>query len=243
MKVQAMASVLRLSSWVLTAALTLVVGCQQEPPECQIGRSEFQAKYTLVEGTGSCSQIGGEIYGTHTYYKQGSDGYSDYDEPASVGIQSDTIGFALSEGARDNSGSPRAVGEFSSARPDENDICTVPTFDITAEQNTPEFTYLEDPDDPSTSVTVPATHRIYEWRDMRVLVSPAYAGSQWQATLTYTENGCTATYDVLAVMSVMSCETDADCHASRSTINPDFDVVCDVDLGACVLAGPVPSLR
>ncbi len=117
---------------------------------------------------------------------------------------------------------------------------------------------------------VPATSIKYEWSNVRFYVTPAAPGTQLVGDLTYTKDGCVATYHVTAVYPSVSCQQlnadgdpvfdmagnpvlapdlclpEADPAAGRPTgsgINPDFPVECEPKTALCVLTKEVPALK
>ena len=158
-----------------------------------------------------------------------------------------------------------SIGDFASATPDDDDVCTVPKLSD-ARQTLPQFTYVppkDKPTDPPKSpVSVDAGDITYAWSNIRLYVTAALPGTQLVGDLTYTKNGCTASYDVLALWPSVSCDNgkgqpdpslcdpEADPAAGRATgsgINPDIyaenRVKCDPDLLRCVLSAPPKQLE
>jgi hypothetical protein len=62
------------------------------------------------------------------------------------------------------------------------------------------------------TVTYPALSIKYVWNDVKIVSTGEVPGSLFTATLDYTEDGCTAQYDVLGVWPITLCHTDLDCH-------------------------------
>lgn len=87
----------------------------------------------------------------------------------------------------------------------------------------------------------------YGYSNVKVYSDPTAPGTQLSGTFTYTVNGCTAEYDMVAMWPAVGCDPDSDKPADNcgegSGINPDFDVVCDAELKACVPAKAIPSLK
>ncbi|MCG8554479.1 MAG: hypothetical protein MJD61_04210 [Proteobacteria bacterium] len=81
-----------------------------------------------------------------------------------------------------------SIGDFVTAEPESNGFCQVPELSpVEVDFRVPLAQGLMGP------------HVKYEWSELQVLVTPAYTGNQWSAILTYTRDGCSATYDVWAV--------------------------------------------
>lgn len=173
-----------------------------------------------------------------------------------------------------------ALGDFDRAEPDDDDFCFAekvgparlelpelpeipPIPEVVDDPMTPEDESA--PEVPGIPAT-PATSIVYEWSDAKWLVSANYQGTQFEADLKFTEDGCTAEYHVVAVAPAIGCQSDDDCTTAGVGINPDFAVKCDlgfedqygnVDVaddpgtpedetenwGLCVLSKDLPSLN
>jgi hypothetical protein len=84
----------------------------------------------------------------------------------------------------------------------------------------------------ATKVELPAASRTYQYGDIEVYSHPAAPGTQLRGTLTYSEPGCTAEYNVLALWPSVGCDPAvADSCASDPHINPDFKTVCIAGIG------------
>ncbi|KFE66812.1 hypothetical protein [Hyalangium minutum] len=96
---------------------------------------------------------------------------------------------------------------------------------------------------------LPATSITYAWSNVRILALPLAPGTQMVADLTYTEDGCTAEYEVWGMWpGDVDCaneagEPDNGICANAGGINPDFSTVCDPTQLRCVPAKRPPSLR
>lgn len=138
-------------------------------------------------------------------------------------------------------GDPDVEGKFGSPDPDAEGFCQVPkvnkvTLDL------PDI--AEIPDNPETeeadgSPAQAAAKLVYEWDDIRFLVTPDAQGTQFEATLKFTQDECQATYRVRAVYPVYNCVEDEDCHDETSPLNPDFKLKC-ID-ALCVLDADLPA--
>lgn len=234
-------------------------------------------KYTLKPGSksgeGTCDKLLGEIVGLEKY-NPGTPGDPSRQDvsKASLGVRTQTLGELEAAAAQampkveDPESEITSIGDFTSGEPDENDVCTVPALSP-ATQQLPAFSYTVG-DDNAMTVEVPATDITYKWSNIRLYVTPAYPGTQLVGDMTYTENGCTASYSVIALWPAVGCEgkdkdgkgtgrpnpdlckPEADPAAGRPTgsgINPDIykegRVVCDPDLLLCVLNAPPAVLR
>ena len=247
-------------AWVIpcSIALALALGCEQPKVLCQSARGAFATKFILQEGTGACSEIPGDLFGLHTYYHLGSNQLPDYRRPilaikaASLGTMTD---YAGSRDAADPDPAhlPYSLGDFDTAEPGDDSFCAASDLSA-AEKDLPDLAAVPDSDpadaEDDSQPAQAAIHARYEWQDFRVVVTAAYAGTQFLGTLSYTENGCTARYEAWGVMAACACADEngapdkrlcsavADPEAGIQTgsgISPDFPVTCDPDLLYCVL--------
>jgi hypothetical protein len=246
-------------------------GCSQPEPLCTIGTasaSAYVAKYTLIDGdeNSPCGAIPGDTIGLQQYNPP--DGDVPDTSVKYLAIQATTLGRALiasrnkernlllacpdaTERYNDPNEAhhPYAYGKFNATDPDSNDLCTVPVMDP-AQLSLPEVEAQE----PRTcgeeeNVPVPAqTARdlAYDWSDVNIYVTPALPGNQMEATLKYTEDGCSATYHVVGLWPNIDCEKmgffrDAD---PDDPADPDDEVAlcdaCDKELRDknCVACDP-----
>ncbi len=67
---------------------------------------------------------------------------------------------------------------------------------------------------------VPATNIKYAWSNVRVVVTPTALGTQMVGDLTYTKDGCDATYRVTALFPSIGCEKTID--EDAGTTAPNF---------------------
>lgn len=235
-----------------SAALLLVLGasCQQRRMNCTTAHGTFGAKYTLTSNnkTDPCAQQTGDILGMQTYFATGGvNGTPKFNDP-SAAIRSLYGGLALDAalsypvevpGFDYDDHAANALGDFKSGDPDAEDICFVDKFSG-GEVNLPELPLIPAvPDDPATpdvdesEPEVPATppHLVkHEWSNAKWLVNPDAQGTQFEADLKFTEDGCVAEYHVTAVYPALDCQTDDECSADDSGINPGFAVVCDLSI-------------
>lgn len=93
----------------------------------------------------------------------------------------------------------------------------------------------------------------YEWSNIRVWVTPALIGVHWTGELTYTKDGCSAPYHVVAVAPAAWCDDgngnpdESLCSAAPngklpigSGISPDLPVYCDPATLLCMLKSDNP---
>lgn len=262
-------SLARASGLGLTLGLALVglfsittVACQQPQPYCSTGHGDFAAVYTLKSGDAqsACGQLKGEVLGLQTYYATGGlNGTPKFSE-SSMAIRPALLGELIDRGLNssdppivDPAAEPNALGDFATSLPDDDDFCVAPKFSV-SQVTLPELPLIPgDPDDPETpdedestpdTPPQPATSIKYEWSNARVLVSANYQGTQFSADLKFTQDGCTAEYEVVGVYPLAGCATDDECQDTTVTgISPDFDLKCHPDLGFCVLNGDLPALK
>jgi hypothetical protein len=248
-----------LSPAALLFALALVLsGCDQPKTSCASGVGGFAAKYTLKPGQEACPDhkgklLQGEILGLSKYnpLKEGEDDVQDLTK-ASLVIRSQTLGdINVDPALKDEAHEPYSLGDFVSVEPDDDDVCSVPELSV-AEQDVPAMG------------ASPGIHIKYEWSNVRLIVTAAYPGTQMVGDLTYTNNGCTASYSVIGLWPAVSCagkdaqgnavadpalcDPVADPEAGRATgsgINPDLKdrVACDPDILLCVLTAPPDALK
>ncbi len=183
-----------------------LVACHEPRPRCSIGQGDFAATYRLVSGSGDCALLRGERLGVQAYYspKSAADPRPDY-ERASIGIQPQSITDLLTASA--GSAQPNAddlpysLGAFASAQPGPDDFCVVPSLSR-ARLRLPAIAAQSDACDASDQ---PAVDLTYEWSNVRVYTTAAAYGTQLSADLRYTQDGCTAVYEVRAVSPAVSC--------------------------------------
>lgn len=254
------------SGLVLAAALP---GCQQPALYCSTAHGDFAATYKLTKGdkASACAQLKGDVVGLQTYFGTGGlNGTPKYGD-ATMAIRpqklGDMVARVIDEGLLEQDDvalKANAIADFTTEHPDDDDFCEATKFnrvalDLPAAPEHPSVP-IDPPveDDPKTpdvdeSMTKyippqPATSIAYEWSNARVLVSANYQGTQFSADLKFTQDGCTAEYHVVGLSPVASCAVDKDCADHEvTTINPDFDLKCDKDLGMCVLVGEPPALN
>ncbi len=231
-------------------ALASCSGAVQPGPACLAGHGGWAAKYTPKPGqtlTGACAVKKGEVVGIETYYGTGTS--RDLEKfalkTATLTALEDTANIGL-----DPDHSIISLGNFADPRPDADNFCSVPSFSA-AEQHLP-----ADGADPAVDIS-------YKWSNVKLFVTAASPGQQLSAELEYSEDGCTAKYDVSAVYPAVDCGvTDEDgnyvmngsvfevdetlCAGSNvygRSIQPTYPVKCDASIHLCVLDGAVPSFR
>lgn len=249
-------------------------GCEQPAIDCRAARGSFASKYVLQTGTGACSELKGDVVGLQSYYPASADNKTVDLSRSLLSVKASRItemegavGELIGEGCAEPSAITKsnlnAIGDFTSVDPDGNAVCSVPSSSVSEFQSN-EIAASGDPMDMENACGkgLPAIDIKYEWRNVRVLVSPDAPGTRFEADLTYTESGCSATYKVCGLWPAVDCakyvlddmgepvRTEEPeqklCDAVEdpeppygipygSGINVDFGAVCDPDTLLCVL--------
>jgi hypothetical protein len=267
------------TSLLALGTVLVVSSCDQPPVLCTCGRGDFAAVYTFVSGT-DCG-IRSEILGMNAYNPE-KDGpntgtMADWWQGGSVAIGSERIGWLSDRGAESMVSDPNpahklyVVGNVPTWP--TNDFCAVPQMKTPdAEIDMPAIPAV--PDNPMTmddesKPPVEATHYVYKWTNVELLVRPDAIGTQMRGDLDYTRNDCTGKYRMKAVYPARNCESRTTpgqpdrelCNPSSqpdkgifegSGISPDFPVDCvEFDPGTpsgpkrffCMLTKDVPAFR
>lgn len=215
----------------LTVAASLAASCDtaQPPIGCPVQSLEWAATYK-PQGQSNCPLKAGEQIGVQKFTTTPPPGESFGVEYLSL---KPTALAALD--ARDSGRLSYSLGTLPKGS-DPEGFCTVTDMAV-AEKHAPAGPGLESKD------------IIYRWSNVRVLALPEAPGSQLVADLEYTEDGCTARYEVWAMWP-----GDVDCAdeagkpddtlcVEAGSINPDFAVTCDPTQLRCVPAKRPPSLK
>ena len=236
----------------LASSLTLS-SCAQRPVPCTVGRAlPYAAKYKPVSTEGTCdgvaaASLAGDQLGLSAYNPTKEGGLPDTSQ-VTVAIRTVFLGgptaAAFDRGVvdEDDNHAVAAIGNFTSDVPDDSGICSAPTLTSTAQvlPALPEDAEAELP--AQDAVDVKET-----WSDVSVYVDAAALGTQMKGTYSVTQDGCTATYHVLAMYPATDCTGEdggpdqAVCDDPASGISPDFPVVCDPALLLCVLDADVDA--
>jgi len=214
--------------------------CEQPQIDCRVLHGEFAAKYTLVSGGPECSSLAFDKIGVQSYYGAKAD--PAYTGQQTVDLSRSVLAIRTSDQAGIEgecgdygddacvvSSSLNAVGDFRATEPDEKDACSirdVMTSEISVNAIPPGD---DDPETPEVDYAYPgrdATNKKYEWKNVRVLTTPANPGNLIEAELTYTENGCTATYNMIAVAPLIACGSEGLDGNGEPIGDPD-DNLCD----------------
>lgn len=214
----------RLFGWVLAA--TLASGCETEQPPigCPVQSLIWSATYK-PKGPSNCPVKAGEQLGIQKFSTPSGD--------EQLSIKPATL-VALDE--RDPERLAYSLGALA-READEEGFCSASVG--VAEKRAPAV----------DSEGLPPKSISYAWSNVRILALPQAPGTQMVAELTYTEDGCTAEYEVWGMWP-----GDVDCAdeqgrpdnalCTKATgINPDFATVCDPTQLRCVPAQRPPSLK
>jgi hypothetical protein len=214
-------------------------GLEQPAPQCTVGRGDHAVRYTLKTktGTGTCDQKKAEIIGAQSFRVPGSG------VPPTLVLKPAPLA-ALEGKDADPSHSVTAAGDFTTEYPGQDGVCEVPGMTEARQVGSPE---------PGTTVDLS-----YKWSNVRIQGQAAIPGTQWTAELTYSEGGCTATYEAVGVFPAIKCERqekDADgktitvrdpsiCKQPRPSLSldPAFPILCEESTNLCVLEGQPPVL-
>jgi hypothetical protein len=226
------------------AVLLSLSGCafEQPPVRCIVGRGGHAVRYVLKEGSGACASKKPEIVGVQKYNPPGV-------QTQTVALQPDALFQMVGEDA-DESHSPISLGSLREDMPGQDGFCRVQDVSEGRQQVTEE---------PEVDVR-------YAWSDVRFHVSAAAPGTQWLATVRYTEGSCSATYEAIGVFPAVSCHVrndDGDLEYNedgtpktdaRLCRKPDYDTLlaldesfpvrCDEASALCVLdSDSVPAFK
>jgi hypothetical protein len=257
-------------SLLVAAALA---GCGDQPkPGCIVTTNPFAIKLIVVgepdeSAPGACVGFGPASFnaapqvGISPYYARGSDGQPNY-RRGSIAIQTAEIGtyfytaeaFDIGNGA---GGNIYSLGDFSSAKPGDDNFCRVPELTPTR-LVLPEIADI--PNDPATEddesfpgqAAIDAT---LEWSNVRIYVTPDTFGTQMDADLVDTRidpagESCSFTYRALGLAPAVSCQaTDEDDvplfdSDGKPMLVPELcDPEADPENGRPVGSGISPSAR
>jgi hypothetical protein len=210
----------------LVLATTLTAACETEQPAigCPVQSLTWSATYK-PKGTSNCPVKAGEQLGIQKFSTPSGD--------EQLSIKPATL-VALEE--RDPERLAYSIGALA-READAEGFCSATV--ALAEKRAPAI----------EAEGLPAKNISYSWSNVRLLAIPQAPGTQMVADLTYTEDGCTAEYEVWAMWpGDVDCaneagEPDSQLCAQASGINPDFATTCDPTQLRCVPAKRPPSLR
>ncbi|HMI82450.1 MAG TPA: hypothetical protein VK550_00080 [Polyangiaceae bacterium] len=246
------------------AVIGLAASCSDQPRiKCTAGHGLFALKYAT---SGENCGIFGEQMGVEAYNYPLDDRTNVNTNRGSLGMQPESVDNA--KAARGEAGEdtnpahkPYSLGDWGSPEPSTTDeFCTVPVINP-IEQDFPAVAANPDGGEPTGG---PALSLKYQWSNVRFYNTPASAGNQMVADLTYSKTvdggTCTAQFHVTGLWPSVSCaddtapdgidptwcNSDADPSKNRSTgsgISSDINWACDPVLKMCVLAKDPPSLK
>jgi|GEM_PF-1295499 hypothetical protein len=199
-----------------TTALLVLGACafEQPPPRCVVGRGVHAVHYTRVSGSAGCVERRSEEVGVQKYNPPG--------EPQTVALQPDTL-FRLGGERTGPSSSPISYGNLPSDEPDGEDFCAV--------------TNVTEGRRPTAE---PGRDVRYAWSDVRIYAGASAPGTQWTATVDYSDGSCTGTYKAVGVFPVVYCATNLTPDTNRPIPRPDGTF--DVNPELCNQPNPLTSL-
>lgn len=245
------------------------LACKQPDLDCTSAHGTFAAHFELKKGDkdSPCGGLTTDILGMQTYYAEGGVNGTPKFSESTVAIRAQylyayvydrVLGdlfaddeelsmFEELEKLNEMVGDPDSLGDFAGV-PDGEGFCSAPKMSKVSLE-LPEIAEIPAvEDDPSTpdadesdpgAPGQPAANLTYVWEDVRFLVTPDAQGTQFEANLKFTQDGCQAEYLVKAVYPATPCEAPEDCHAEGSSLNPDFKLKCVDNL--CVIDGDLPA--
>jgi hypothetical protein len=222
-----------------TVAVIAWGGCDTAAPaQCQLapsGSGGYAVRFLLDAGSSSCPAEFGDWWG-----------FDPYDNRVNPAAGPLVIGVSSQSSYPDpvDAGSPiYASATFVSVNPDSSGNCQIAQFG-------PMTTQLF-PNDGGTTVTGSFTYNV---TNMTWLETASYLGTQWEATVQYTNSdGCTGTYSARALTPPITCSVKSDCDPAPSDptvapsgINPAYDTTCDLgpwaqQVAALVGAGDITA--
>jgi hypothetical protein len=208
------------------AAAFIAVSCSDQPrPKCTTGRGQFSAVYKAISVADAGCALTGEAIGVEAYNPPLPDMSNADLNKGSIAIKGGEMAAAIAAhkaGVPDTTHDPNSIGNFSTSEPGGDDFCNVPSL-TAGEQQLLSIPAVPPPADagPDAEGTpeVPATNIKYEWSNVRVIVQPTALGTQMVGDLTYTKDGCQATYRVHALFPSIACEKTVD---DAGTTGPNF---------------------
>jgi hypothetical protein len=257
------------------AVAAMTSGCEQEPITCNTAHGSFAVKFTRMQGTGECAMLNGGIVGVQPYVNQGPGNQPRYDGVRVV-LKTEEMGALVAQyaqyGQMVDPTKVYSLGRFQAENPGPDGFCGVvneadrgarlPAAEVSLQAAGPR----PDPEDPTMMLpAVPAVTLKNEWSDVRFYVDPAFPGTQFAGTFTYTKDGCTATYRAQGLYPAATCgkanpvdggpkmlpdpEACSPCpdpskgRRFGSGISPDVEVVCDEASLTCLPTQEPPSRR
>ena len=211
----------------MVVAASLLAACETEQPAigCPVQSLTWSVTYK-PKGPSSCPVKAGEQLGIQKFSTPSGD--------EQLSIKPATL-VALDE--RDPERLAYSLGALAKEA-DTEGFCAATDLAV-AEKNAPAV----------DAEGLPPKSIAYRWSNVRILAIPRAPGTQMVADLEYTEDGCTAEYEVWGMWpGDVSCGDENDEPDNRictqaTGINPDFATVCDPSSLLCVPAKRPPSLK
>jgi hypothetical protein len=183
--------------------------------ECSV-LAPFWAKYTLIEGSGSCASYEGDFIDAQRYLAPGATSATVAVATGRMTTATRTLvndelpRFALNEDAGAYT-KESAIGTFTSLTP-VGGVCELASF-VASDQDLPPVSYEVPLSDGGTRTeTEPGIHIKEEWADFKIINNARFTSTVVSATLTVTEDECTAKYQVDALHPVVACTLDEECN-------------------------------
>jgi hypothetical protein len=172
-----------------------IVACETEQPRgaCKASHLSNYGIFDLTSaaGAGECATLTGDFIYMSKYNEPGS-------TEAQLALTVDTIAALTGDPRIPDFDSLTHLGDYPADPPGADGVCVAQTLSpVTV--NIP------------ASGTDPAVNVTYVFSNVRVVSTPLVPGTQWTADLEYTAGGCTATYDVVGISPLVTCnEFDSD---------------------------------
>jgi hypothetical protein len=243
----------------------LVATClpDQPPMLCAVSIGAFAVKYTLIEGSGACSQLRTGRVGVESYLPSTGSDHPGFERPV-VALRAEEMGALLRQYdavGRIDAKQVTSTAQFADVNPSGQGFCRVGAM------NAATMTLASIAASPDgTKPALPAVDLRYEWSDLRFYVTPSSIGAQFTAELTYRKDDCTARYRADGIFPAVSCrgtmrtpdgmmvsmpdETlcspcadDSKGRSIGSGIHPDVETTCDEQAMVCLVKNEPPSLR
>jgi hypothetical protein len=207
---------------VVGAAGLTACAVDQPLPQCTVGRGAHAVRYEPQSGTGACATKVAENVGAQSFRRLEPAG-----TPPLLALRPASLAIT---GAVDEA--ITSEGSFTAEYPSEEDAaCSVPSLD-------------------EASQVVGGVERRYRWSNVKLYNTAAIPGTQWTATLEYSEGDCSATFKAVGLFPSISCRVNGEIVASECnrprpglSLDPAFPVRCDTDSGLCVLDGEPPAIK
>jgi len=222
------------------------------------------------------------VVGLTAYFAKDGKGQPNYDQgtvaikTAEVGnltgqyeTQHAALGDSVPPGTTATDGKVFSIGAFTAAESDDSDLCYVPT--MTGQTHLVLAPVPAVPDDPTTTEDesappLPAVDIKLDWSNVRILVTAAMYGTEFEATVVDTRptpagGTCAITYRAVGISNAVSCAGEtagtvnpdlcnpipnpAEMRFTNNGISPLAKQSCDPDIGWCLIPAdaPFPALN